>query len=76
MRITEIETLQYFENEDYKTRHGVYKCKFNDTIRFFVIANDLVYVLTHYIDKADLSIVTESVALELFELLGLKKIKQ
>lgn len=75
MRITEIETLQYWENKEHNTRHGVYKCKFKGDIVFFVIANDLVYVLAHYIDKAGLSLVTESVALELFELLGLKKIR-
>ena len=75
MRITEIETLLYFESKEFKTRHGVYKCKFKGDIRFFVITNNLVYVLSHYIDQSNLDIITDSVASELFELLGFEIIE-
>ena len=74
MRITELQTLSYFKNEEYQTRHGVYQCKFKGDLKFFVISNNLVYVLTHCTDKSMLDRVTESVADELFELLGLEKL--
>ncbi len=72
-RITELETLSYFENQDFKTRHGVYKCKFKGDVKIFVISNNLVYVLSHYTDKSTLDKVVDSVACELFELLGLER---
>lgn len=71
-RITDIKTLSYFENKDFKTRHGVYQCKFKNENKFFVITNNLVYVLTHYFDLSSLDLVTESVKDELLDLLGLK----
>jgi hypothetical protein len=59
--ITELEILQYFENKQLKTRHGVYKCKIigDDNLpmtRFLVLSNNTVYVICHYYDKSTLEI--------------------
>jgi hypothetical protein len=73
-RITELKTLSYFENKEFNTRYGVYQCKFKETDKIFVITNNIVYVLSHYIDKSQLDIVREDVKKELFDILQLNNL--
>ena len=75
--ITELEILQYFENKQLKTRHGVYKCKIigDDNLpltRFFVVSNNTVYVLCHYMDESTLEI-CNSIKDELLKLIDPEK---
>jgi hypothetical protein len=72
-RITELKTLSYFENKEFGARHGVYQCKFEGVSKFFVITNNIAYVLSHYTDKSVLDVITENVKSELFGILGLKE---
>jgi hypothetical protein len=73
-RITNLQTLSYFENSEFNTRHGVFQCEFKGANKLFVITNNIAYVLTHYSDKSSLDTVTESVKDELFNILGLKEL--
>ena len=74
-RITDLETLSYIEDKNTNTRHGVYRAKWRGKDTFFVVSNNIGYVLAHYNKGSELNHLTQWSEEELFNLLGFNLLK-
>lgn len=66
-RITDLKIYQHFTSNLNGTLYGTYLCKFKGEDIIFVRNNDAIYILQHYLDKPELSVIRADVRNELFK---------
>jgi len=63
-RITDLKVLEEY------SKYGIYSCNFKGNYKIFTKNGEVFKVITHYFDKDELDLITDSVKDELKELLS------